>query len=179
VWSYPFSFGVGLAVGFVLAAVHLMTLGGYVAVRWLSRTRAGGAGAYVAMAGCALLAVSETAGGVIGRDQTSSSAADVVSAMFGVASLLVAVGSIVTGAAVVRRQRATATPLDEGNLAGIGWLVLASGVTLLVVVTPANFSGDLVFRMVSLMAWSAIFVGVGGLLVRLTADPEHVATRRD
>jgi hypothetical protein len=102
------------------------------------------------------------------NEQTDSSAAGVVGAMFGVALLLVAFGSIAAGISIVRSQRAVA--VDAHGHATIGWLVLASGVALIVLVTPANISGDLVFRMVALTAWSALFIGFGRLLAR-TAGP--------
>jgi hypothetical protein len=155
VWSYPFSFRVGVAVGISLTVIHLMTLCGYVALRSLARSRMARAAAYAAIAGCALLAVSEAAGGAIGRAHTDSTAAGIVSTMFGLASLLLVAGSISTGAAFMRRQHA-----------GIGVLLLASGGTLLVLVTPANISGDLTLRMASLMVWSASYVGIGGLIWR-------------
>jgi hypothetical protein len=166
VWSYPFPYGAGLAIGVVLTITHALTFGGFVAVRSLTESIVGRIAGYAALAGFALLAVSETVGGLIGRQATDSAAASVVSGMFGIASLLVAVGCIVAGGAIVRMQRVTHVGAGGPSTRALGRLVLASGLVLLVVVTPANVSGDLTFRMASLMAWSALFVPLGGLLAR-------------
>jgi hypothetical protein len=112
-----------------------------------------------------MLAGCEIAGGVIGDHRTDSAAAGVIGAMFGAASLLVAVGSMIAGVVLVRTA-------EQGTSAA-GWLVLLSGVTLVVLVTPANMSGNLDFRMAALMLWSAFFIALGLTLVRL---PVRAAT---
>jgi hypothetical protein len=45
-------------------------------------------------------------------------------------------------------------------------MVLWSGVLLVVLVTPANVSGNLVFEMLALTLWSLTFVPLGRELIR-------------
>ena len=156
VWSYPFPYGVGLALGVALAIVHVMTLGGLVAVRSLGQRRAATLGLSAAIAGLAALAVAEAAGGVIGDQRTDSTSAQTIGALFGVVSLLLAAGSITAGLVLVRARRRRS----------LGWPILLSGLTLLGVVTPANIIGNLPFRMAALMLWSAFFVALGAALAR-------------
>ncbi len=164
VWSYPFSFRAGLVIGAVLAVVHLLTLCGYLAVRELARRRAVRTGVRAAVAGLALLAAAEIVGGAIGKQHTDSAAVGIVGMLFGLASLLVAAGSIAAGLSLVR------TSGENGS--AVGWPVLLSGITLLVLVTPANIAGDLGFRMAALMLWSACFVALGAALVRPVRDQQ-------
>lgn len=152
VWSYPFSFATGVAIGVILAVVHLMTLAGYVWVRTLPTRRIVTAALCTAACGFVLLAGAEIAGGVIGRQRSESSAASAVDAAFGISSLLVAAGSIALGVVLVR---ATA-----GRLIGL------SGIVLLAAVTPANFTDSLGLQMSALMVWSACFVALGVVLAR-------------
>jgi hypothetical protein len=158
VWSYPFGFKVGVAMGVVLAIVHLMTLAG---VRGLQLTRRGRGGAAerlglaVVLAGFLMLTVCEVIGGLIGRSDIEDTGVLVVGSAFGVASLLVAGGSIAAAVVMRRGRRSEAAR----------WL-LASAIVMIVVVTPANVSGDLVLRMVALMLWSSCFVPLG-LAVRM------------
>jgi hypothetical protein len=50
---------------------------------------------------------------------------------------------------------------------GVGrWMVLASGLVLVLLVTPANISGNPVFRMVALALWSATFIPLGRTISR-------------
>jgi hypothetical protein len=152
-WSYPFGFTAGLLVGVVLAIVHLMTLAG---VRGLQLTRAdrrsvaerGGLG--VVMFGFLLLATLEVAGGLIGRAEIDDVRAVVVSGAFGITSLLIAGGSLAVAFALRRGRESDA----------VRWL-LASAAAMIVLVIPANVSGDLLFRMVTLMVWSLCFVPFG------------------
>ncbi|MGI8653488.1 MAG: hypothetical protein ACR2I7_11910, partial [Geodermatophilaceae bacterium] len=45
---------------------------------------------------------------------------------------------------------------------GLGrWMVLASGVVMILLVTPAIISGDLVLRMLALTLWSLTFIPLG------------------
>ena len=72
---------------------------------------------------------------------------------------MTALGGLVAGAVIVRTHRWT----------GAGaWMVLASGAVMLVLVTPANVSGNLVFRTVALILWSLTFVPLGRTLTRST-----------
>ena len=86
-------------------------------------------------------------------------------ARYGVTSLLVAIGSIVAGVVIVRRL----------GLRSIGWsMVLWSGILILVLVTPASISGNLVAEMVALTLWSLTLVPLGQALIR-AQDPAEVA----
>jgi hypothetical protein len=70
--------------------------------------------------------------------------------------VLTAAGSIVAGVVIVRRLGLRT-----------GWsMVLLSGVLLVVLVTPASISGNLVFEMVALTLWSLTFVPLGQALIR-------------
>jgi hypothetical protein len=159
-WSHPFGFDVGLAMGIGLAVTHLMTGLG---VRGLQLVRAGlgsraeGAGLAVALTGFTLLAVCELAGGAIGKAGVDETRATVVDTAFAVASLLTAVGSVVAVPGVRR-----------GGSAAARWL-LASALVMMLLVTPANISGNEVLRMLSLMLWSLCFVPLGAAVRRLAA----------
>jgi hypothetical protein len=137
-------------------------LGVLAGVRGLQLTRGGHGGATarvglaIAVAGFAMLAVCEVVGGLVGRADTEDTSAVLVGSAFGIASLLVAGGSIT---AAVAMRRGPQSPAG-------GWL-LASAVVMIVLVTPANVSGDLVLRMVALMLWSACFVPLGLAVRRL------------
>lgn len=158
VWSYPFSFAVGLALGVVLAGIHVLTALGFVALRRITGDRAGRAahGALgLAVAGLVLLAVAELASGLIGRQVEDSTAAGIVDALFGVASLVLVVGSVWAGVLLLRRR------VGPPRAA---WAVLASGVVLLLLVLPANVAGDLGLRTGALMLWSLCFVALGAAL---------------
>jgi len=93
---------------------------------------------------------------VIGRQDSASAVATTVSTMFGVVSLLFAASTIVAGVALVRHQN---RPL--------GWLVLLTGVVIIVLVTPANISGNLAFRQLSLLVWSLLFIPLGLRVAKL------------
>ncbi len=171
-WSYPFTFAVGLAMGVGLAITHVLTLLG---VRALQLTvadegrRAAQAGLWVALTGFALLAGCELASGLIGRAALEDAGAQGLSSAFGVASLMTAMGSIIAGAVIRRGRAAAAAP----------WL-LASGIAMIVLVTPANISGNPTFRMVALMLWSLCFVGLGLAVRRLPArTPSAVRATRN
>ena len=140
----------------MLAVTHLLTLAGFVGVlrsgpQGRSRAALGGLGA--AVVGYAALAVAEVLSGRIGGVTADSASAEAVSDVFAVASVLVAVGSIVAGVVIVRRR-------GSGD---VGWsMVLWSGVAMVVLVTPANIVGNPVLRMVALTVWSLTFVPLGG-----------------
>jgi hypothetical protein len=160
-WSYPFGFTAGLTMAIGLAVTHLMTGLGVRGLQLLREgrgSRAEVAGLAVALAGFVLLAICEIAGGVIGNAGVDDARAMVVDTAFGVASLLTAAGSGVAAAGVRR-----------GGSAAARWL-LASAVVMVLLVTPANISGNEVLRMVALILWSLCFVPLGAAVRRL-ADP--------
>jgi hypothetical protein len=109
----------------------------------------------IAVAGFAILTIAELLSGAIGARDVDSVSAAWVGTVFGVASLMTALGGLVAGVVIVRTRR----------WAGIGaWMVLASGVVMLALVTPANITGNFVFRTVALILWSLTFVPLGRTL---------------
>jgi hypothetical protein len=171
-WSYPFEASAQWAVSGVLAVTHLLTLAGFLGVvmaRPHGRSRAAAAGLWAAVVGYAGLAVCELLSGSIGTSRSDSPEADAVSNAFAVASLVVAAGSVVAGVVIVRRW----------GLRDLGWsMVLWSGVAMIVLVTPANISGNPVARMIALSLWSLTFVPLGRALIRGRTEPESAHSRR-
>ena len=154
-WSYPQSAGVFLVEAVLLAVAHLLSAAGFVGALRLKAyggSRAGRVGLWVAVFGLVGLAAAEIASGVIAKEASDSEIASAVSTAFGITSLVFAVGAIVGGLAVVR--------------AGVWpgrwkWVVLATGVVTIVLVTPANISGSLPFRQAALLIWSLLFIPLG------------------
>jgi hypothetical protein len=159
-WSYPFPTGLFLVFSIGLAITHLLTLLGFVGVRRTGAAR-GSRLASVALAlailGLGLLALSEVFSGFIGDRSTDSSAAGLVGGLFGIASLFAAFGPIIAGAAFLRGR--------TWNSLG-SWSILASGVILIALVTPANIVDNELFRMISLTLWSICFVLLGLVLMK-------------
>ncbi len=154
-WSYPFPVGVQWAIGVALAVTHALTLAGFLGVLAADphrRSRVAIVGLWVVVLGYAVLSICELISAAIGAEANSSSAAVNLGSAFGVASLLTAVGSVVAGVVIVRRN----------VWHGLGrWMVLASGVVMILLVTPAIISGDLVLRMLALTLWSLTFIPLG------------------
>lgn len=154
-WSYPFPTSVHWAVGAVLALAHLLTAAGFVGVLRAGphrTSRAAAVGLWVAVAAYVGLGVCELVSGAIGSESNSSDAAVAVSTAFGIASTLTALGSVVAGVVIVRARVWTGPAR---------WLVLASGLLMLLVVTPAIISENLELWTLALMLWSAVFVPLG------------------
>jgi hypothetical protein len=164
-WSYPFPAGVLLVVSVLLAVTHALTLVGFLGVRLADPyrgRRVAIVGLWLAIVGLGVLTVCELAGGAIGSARMTSPTAVTVSAAFGVGSLLNALGCLLAGVVIVR----------AGVWRGVGrWMVLASGLVLVLLVTPANISGNPVFRMVALALWSATFIPLGRTISR--SVPAH------
>ena len=160
-WSYPFTTTTQWAVSVLLAIAHSLTAVGIMGVlraRPHGGRRAAEVTLYIAVAGFVLLSIAELLSGAIGGRDLDSVSATWVSTVFGVASLMTAVGGVVAGAVIVRTHRWT----------GIGaWMVLASGVVMLVLVTPANITGNLGFRTAALILWSLTFVPLGRTLMNV------------
>jgi hypothetical protein len=157
-WSYPFSTTTQWLVSIGLAITHALTALGFLGVlraRPYGEHRAAAATLRIAVAGFVLLSIAEVLSGAIGARDLDSTSATWVGTVFGVASLMTAVGGLVAGAVIVRTRRWTGTS---------AWMVLASGVVMLVLVTPANVSGDQVFRTIALVLWSLTFVPLGRML---------------
>ena len=154
VWSYPFPFGVGLIVGLLLAVIHVLTLVGFVGAREAHARAVTPAmsALLIAIVGYSLLAACEVASGLIGRADVDSTTAGAVGSGFGLASLAIALGSVWGGFLLLRRRPAFRT--------GAG-AMLASGLVLILLVTPANVSGNLPARTLALILWSICFIPLG------------------
>ena len=158
-WSYPFPFGVAAVVSVVLAGAHALTGAGYQGVR-LADTHGGSRVADVALrvaiVGFVLLAAAELASGVIGRQSDESAAAGVVGGLFGVASLLVGFGSIVAGVTSAR---------SGASEPAAWWSLVAAGVILLLVVTPAQIADSFEVATIALTIWSLAFIPLGRAVI--------------
>ncbi|MET0931496.1 MAG: hypothetical protein ABWX74_18390, partial [Aeromicrobium sp.] len=156
--------GVFWAVSIVLVLTHLLTAVGFLGVLAADPHRGQRAARitlWIAVVGFVLLGVAELLSATIGREDVESSAAGSVGTVFGIASLMTALGGVVAGVVIVRTHAWT----------GLGaWMVLASGVTMLVLVTPANISGDTVPRTLALVVWSLTFIPLGRTIARSASD---------
>jgi hypothetical protein len=161
-WSYPFSTATQWVVSIGLAVTHALTALGFLGVliaRPYGDHRAAAVTLRIAVAGFVLLSIAEVLSGAIGARDLDSTSAMWVGTVFGLASLMTALGGLVAGTVIVRTGRWT----------GVGaWMVLASGALMLLLVTPANVMGDQVFRTIALIVWSLTFVPLGRMLFRST-----------
>jgi hypothetical protein len=159
-WSYPFSTSVQWVVSSGLALTHVLSALGFVGVllaRPHGDSRAASVTLRIAIVGFWLLALAELLSGAVGGEDVDSSAAAWVGTLFGVSSLMTALGGVVAGTVIVR----------AGRWHGPGaWMVLASGVVMIVLVTPANVAGDLVPRTLALVLWSLTFIPLGRAVAR-------------
>jgi hypothetical protein len=159
-WSYPLSTTTQWVLSLGLAIMHVLSAMGFLGVlraRPYGEHRAAAATLRIAVAGFAILSIAELLSGAIGAQDVDSVSATWVGTLFGVASLMTALGGLVAGTVIVRTNRWTGTG---------AWMVLASGVVMLVLVTPANVTGNLAFRTVALTLWSLTFVPLGRTLTR-------------
>lgn len=157
-WSYPQSPSVFLVFSALLVLAHVMSACGFWAVHQagVTTSRSGRAGLVVAAVALVALSGCELVSGLLGGYDTGTAAVGLVSTLFGVASMLFAAGAVVAGTSLIRNGRRA-----------LGWLVLLTGLVIVVLVTPANISGSLVFRQLSLLVWSALFVPLGLHVARL------------
>ena len=159
-WSYPLTPTVLWYVSVALALVHVLQALGFVGIaiaQPYGASRAAHVTTWVAVGGFVLFAVAELLSGAIGGQDNDSGAAGVVGGVFGVATLLTAIGGVVAGIAILRRRQWT----------GPGaWSVLLTAVAILLLVTPANISGAQVPRTVALLVWSLLFVPLGLAVAR-------------
>jgi hypothetical protein len=154
-WSYPQSAGLFFVESVLLAVAHVASAAGFVGALRLGAqggSRPGLTGLWTAVAGLVGLAGAEIASGFIGEKATDSTIATAVSAAFGLTSLVFAVGAIVGGLAILRAE------VWQGSWK---WIVLATGVVIIVLVTPGNISGSLLLRQAALLIWSSLFIPLG------------------
>jgi hypothetical protein len=154
VWSYPLA-AVPYAIGQTFIGIHhfVLALGLFAAWRiglaGSSRPAAvGGISSAVIMA---LFGVLEIVSGTAGNETGTSEFAGTLGGLYGVATILLAIASIVFGIAILRARAWTGfTRLT----------VLVTGIFLIVPLIPAQF-GPLPFRMVALAVWSLLYLGLG------------------
>jgi hypothetical protein len=159
-WSYPFTTSMQWMVSIGLAVAHALTALGFLGIlkaRPYADSRAATTTLQLAVAGFVLLTLAELLSGAIGGENVDSTAAGWVGTLFGVASLLTAIGGLVAGTVIVRARQWT----------GLGaWMLLASGVVMVLLVTPANVTGAVTFRTVALVIWSLTFLPLGRAIAR-------------
>ena len=154
-WSYPQSTEVFFVEELLLTIAHLLSAAGFVGALRLKAQgtgapgRLGLRGAVVGLIG---LSLAEFASAFIGGSATDSEVAVAVGTLFGITSLVFAIGAIVGGVAVLRAG------VWQGRW---NWVVLGTGLVIIVLVTPANISGNLVFRQSALLIWSLLFIPLG------------------
>lgn len=169
IWSYPFPFGLFVGFSLVLALTHLLALAGFVGLREVVGQRGGPAAMgwlWAAIIGFVLLAGCEVASGSIGRSDIDSGTAKAVGGGFGISSMLVALGSIVVGVVLLRKA-----------WSALGaWSLVASGLIIIALVTPAAIAQNDTLRVAALVAWSLCFIPLGLVIARTIADraPEVV-----
>ena len=139
-WSYPWSSAALVPISLVWASLHVLVFVGVFAFGrsgLAGRSFGARVGVPLALAGTALLFVSELASIPVRNEHTDDAGATVVGAMFGLATLLTAAGFLGAGIATLRAGRwdgwGRYTPLAVGVAAvvllGIGFThALPSGV---------------------------------------------------
>jgi hypothetical protein len=154
-WSYPHPAGIFLVEEVLLTIAHLLSAAGFLGalrLRAQGTDTTGRAGLWAAVAGLVGLSSAELASGFIGGEAMDSGIATMVSTIFGITSLVFAIGAIVGGIAILRAG------VWQGPWR---WVVLATGIVIIVLVTPANISGSLVLRQGALLIWSLLFIPLG------------------
>jgi hypothetical protein len=161
-WSYPQGTGLFLACSVVLALAHGLSAAGYWGVRRVDAvsSRAGRWGLTAAITGSFGLSLSELLSGLVRAQPNDSTAATLVSTIFGITSLVFALGAVVAGVSLLR-----------AGVGELGWLVLLPGAVIVVAVTPANISGSPAIRLVALTVWSLLFIPLG---LRVAGLPRRV-----
>lgn len=171
-FSYPFGdveYGVAQSSFFVQ---HLPLIVGVAALLWLPAVRASRIAriaTWAAAVGLALLAVNELVAISAYDAATDSDHATLVENLYGPPVMLIGIGLVVAGAALLRR----------GTDAWVGarWLpavVLMLGIYVFVPLTPA-ISGSFTAGRLGIGGWMLLFAVLGYGLTRLTDD---VAVRR-
>lgn len=129
-WSFPFGPGAHILLSVLWMASHLMLFVGLAGIRrstLVGERRTGVVGIDLALAGTALLAVGEVASMCLANATEDSGGAIAVGSVFGIGTLLTAVGMVMVGVVVLRGRRWTgpsaAAPLVFG-LVNVGQLVL-------------------------------------------------------
>lgn len=162
-YSYPYT-----PSGFVIAQLvfllnHLLLLGGIIG---LARSGAAGGsvvgrvGSGIATAGMVVLSLCEVRALTLLNVAYPSPPTDLLDVFFGIASMLIGLGLVIAGVAVVRTRTWT------------GWqrfTPLACGAAVFVILMPALFGGFLVARL-GIGFWMLLFGGLGWALLRPNLD---------
>lgn len=165
-WGHPFPQGVHVAVAVVLLVAHALTAHGFVGLARLPGGRVVTGSMLAAAVGFGVVAVCEGISATLwGTSMVAAAAANLESG-YGVGSMLLAVASVVGGVVIVRRRL----------LPGIGrWSVLLSGLFMILVVTPALFTGRGDPAYLALTGWSLFFIWIGIALARRAPMPADVS----
>ncbi|MGB4778021.1 hypothetical protein [Microbacterium sp.] len=157
-WAYPTAPWLFAVLSVLLAVAHLLVLAGFVAV---ARTTTGAARvfAWVGALGTLLVAAAEVWSAFIATEPAAGSAAETLSYLYTASSLLIIVGSIGAGVALLRTWR------------DAGFALLVSGAYLLLIATPVLIIADAVTRTIVLTIWGLIYVWLGLALRRSTRHP--------
>jgi len=159
VYSYPLDEGPFAAIQVFFFLQHLALVFGLLGV-WrpgvLGAGRLGGWGLAGAAAGMGLLAAVELVAISAANAAYPSPRTDVLDALYGVSSVLIGIGMVVAGVAVLRAGRWT------------GWrggLVLAIGVYVFVPMMPALL-GPFALARLAITGWMLLFAALGWVLLR-------------
>lgn len=158
-YSYPYTPTGFLAAQLVFALNHVLLLVGLLGL-WRSDAtgshRFGRGGLWVSLAGMSLLTLCEVAAMTLADAAYPSPPTDALGTWFGIASILIGVGLVTAGIAVVRARVWT------------GWrrfLPLACGVAVFAIVIPGVFGPFLAGRL-ALGTWMLMFMALGVVLLR-------------
>jgi hypothetical protein len=158
-FSYPLSPDAHRIIEIVFTVNHVLLLVGVLA---LARTgaagtgRAGRIGLRVTAAGLVLLTVCEVGAFLLAESANPTGQTDLLGGGFGVSTVLIGVGLLLAGTAVIRERRWS------------GWarhVVLVCGLAVFVVVIPGLMMSMVAGRLV-LVTWMLIWAGLGVALVR-------------
>jgi hypothetical protein len=164
VYSYPLEVAPFAAIQVFFAIQHLALALGLVGVRQARALGAGRRGAWAiwtAVAGMVLLAVVELIAITAADERHPSPRTDVLDGLYGISTILIGIGLVVAGVAVLRADRWT------------GWqrvLLLVTGAYVFVPMIPA-IMGPFVLARLAIAGWMLLFAALGWALLRSTPRP--------
>ncbi len=172
-YSYPYT-----PTGFVMAEMvfivnHVLLLVGMLGLARsgaVGTGRLGRTGLWISISGMAALTLCEVRAARLANDPYPSPSTDALEGLFGVASVLIGLGLVLAGIAVVRARH------------WAGWhrfVALTCGVAVFVIVIPGVFGPFLAGRLV-LAVWMLMFAALGAALLRALPSrrPCSPVTRR-
>jgi hypothetical protein len=160
-FSYPFGTGWFVVSQLAFAAQHVAMLAGVLGLAGLAPvpTKVWRPGLVMAGAGLVLLAGCEVFGLTAASVSEGSSTAGTVGAAYGVPTVLVGLGFLLSGWVVLR----------QGLLTSGRWLPIAFGVWVFVVLVPALSSGSHVAGRLAIGGWMVLYLFLGVALRRRAA----------